>query len=324
MAAILLVVASPALLATWVVVGAWSKRLTRPSAAHPGAPSDGPGLLVAAAAGLLPADRREIGPAMAAELAAIEGSRERWSFALGCCRARLLKPRWRGGRIVLLAAGLLGVVGVLAVTARLVILDESATVGTAHGVVLAAAVLVVLVLTVSPPAALGYDLGPVLFGIVVAAVLSVGFLLASSFPSGAGEGVASFLILGPAGALFLVGAAAAWLTRSLRYGVAAVLWSTVLGVVALYALYLVEGERWYDHGSGLLLDAHGGGSLVTNLEDAVFWVLVVVPMWAMPFGLLGAAAGARISRGPGGAGASLRGRGSPGPPVTEAVLPEMR
>jgi hypothetical protein len=103
-----------------------------------------------------------------------------------------------------------------------------------------------------------------------------------------------------------------------------VLWSTVLGVVALYALYLVEGERWYDHGSGLLLDAHGGGSLVTNLEDAVFWVLVVVPMWPCRSDCSEPPPAPGSAVAPGGAGASLRGRGSPGPPVTEAVLPEMR
>jgi hypothetical protein len=40
-------------------------------------------------------------------------------------------------------------------------------------------------------------------------------------------------------------------------------------------------------------DAHEEGSLVTDLEDAVLWVLVVLLLWAMPLGLLGAAAGAQ-------------------------------
>jgi hypothetical protein len=55
--------------------------------------SDGPARLAAVAVRCLPADRREWGAAMTAELGQLRGLRRRWSFALGCARAALLPPR---------------------------------------------------------------------------------------------------------------------------------------------------------------------------------------------------------------------------------------
>lgn len=66
---------------------------------------DGPARLVAAAVGTLPADRRDWGLAMTAELGRVPGRRERWRFAFGCARTALFPPR--GHRALALAVAAL-------------------------------------------------------------------------------------------------------------------------------------------------------------------------------------------------------------------------
>ena len=73
--------------------------------------ADGPELLLAAAVRRLPADRRDWGAAMTAELAQLQDPWARRRFALGCTRVALFPPR---------DARPLFVVGVLAVAAALV------------------------------------------------------------------------------------------------------------------------------------------------------------------------------------------------------------
>jgi hypothetical protein len=59
---------------------------------------DGPERLLAAAARLLPQERRDWGVAMLAELAQIQHPSTRWRFALGCMRVALFPPRKEGLR----------------------------------------------------------------------------------------------------------------------------------------------------------------------------------------------------------------------------------
>jgi hypothetical protein len=54
---------------------------------------DGPGLLLSVAARRMPAERREWGKAMLAELAQIRRPSTRWRFALGCVRVAVFPPR---------------------------------------------------------------------------------------------------------------------------------------------------------------------------------------------------------------------------------------
>ena len=72
---------------------------------------DGPARLLAAATATLPADRRDWGAAMAAELAQVpvQERAARWRFATGCARAAIFPP---GG-----TRAAVGVAGALAVTA---------------------------------------------------------------------------------------------------------------------------------------------------------------------------------------------------------------
>ena len=94
----------PAMLAAWLLWRAWWRQAGARLSAL-----DGPRWLLAAAAATLPADRRDWGAAMAAELAQVPDRRERWRFAAGCARAAVLPP---GG-----SRAAVGVAGALAVAA---------------------------------------------------------------------------------------------------------------------------------------------------------------------------------------------------------------
>jgi hypothetical protein len=78
---------TPAMIAAWLMWRAWWRRSGDDLAAL-----DGPAWLLGAAAATLPADRRDLGAAMAAELAQVEDHAARWRFAAGCARAAVLPP----------------------------------------------------------------------------------------------------------------------------------------------------------------------------------------------------------------------------------------
>jgi hypothetical protein len=93
-------------IAAWLLWRAWWRQAGPRLSAL-----DGPARLLAAATATLPADRRDWGAAMAAELAQVpvQERAARWRFAAGCARAAIFPPS--GTRAVL------GVAGALAVTA---------------------------------------------------------------------------------------------------------------------------------------------------------------------------------------------------------------
>ena len=73
-------------------------------------------------------------------------------------------------------------------------------------------------------------------------------------------------------------------------------WPTVLGGLLIVVAWLAEAPRWYRQVGGLLLDADGGVGMGANLGDAIWWTLVVLALWALPLGVLGAAAGSVLAR----------------------------
>jgi hypothetical protein len=93
-------------IAAWLLWRAWWRQAGVELSAL-----DGPARLLAAATATLPADRRDWGAAMAAELAQVpvQERAARWRFAAGCARAAIFPP---GGTRVAV-----GVAGALAVTA---------------------------------------------------------------------------------------------------------------------------------------------------------------------------------------------------------------
>jgi hypothetical protein len=102
------VLATPAMVAAWLLWRAgWRQAGPRLASL------DGPGWLLAAATATLPADRRDWGQAMAAELAQVPDPAARWRFAVGCARTAVLPPA--GSRMAVAAAGALAVLAVVAV-----------------------------------------------------------------------------------------------------------------------------------------------------------------------------------------------------------------
>jgi hypothetical protein len=99
-----------------------------------------------------------------------------------------------------------------------------------------------------------------------------------------------YVIFAPVVSLFLGSVIAAAVGRSFRVGMQAAVWTALQAGLLLFAAWLVEAVRWYRVHAGLLLDGDGA-PVGVNLGDAVFWVLVFIPAWALPFGVFGAAIG---------------------------------
>ena len=106
-----------------------------------------------------------------------------------------------------------------------------------------------------------------------------------------------YLLIGPILVVLTGSAAAAAVGRSFRSGLWACAWAVVLGAPLLIAAWLAEALRWYQQGQGTVLDRAGGLGVGVNLGDAVWWPLVFLAVWAVPLGVVGAAAGSARARG---------------------------
>jgi hypothetical protein len=105
-------------------------------------------------------------------------------------------------------------------------------------------------------------------------------------------GIAGYLFLVPVALLFATSGVVAAVGRSLRAGVQAAVWTALLGSLAVFAAGLVEAVRWYRFNSSLIfmgdsVPLHAAGE---NLGDFI-GLLVLLPVWWLPFGLIGAALG---------------------------------
>jgi hypothetical protein len=350
---------TPWMIAAWLLWRAWWRR-----AGATLATLDGPARLLAAATATLPADRRDWGAAMAAELAQVQDRAARWRFAAGCARAASFPPR--GSRVPVLAAGALAVaamaatalatgaalpagrvfaltfVGLVGGLATLTVarwgrvaragpgpeVSGLALAGVAGcvasttyylaeypsyhrgsppatamslppvtAVVLAVALAGCLWLALRPPRWLLPDRHARRFGIAMAIALAAGFVLMSRLGlrgvGGLDGGLMSYLPAAPIVVVLTGSAVAAAVGRSFRAGLWACAWATVLGAPLLIAAWLAEALRWYQQGRGLLLDGEGGLGVGANLGDAIWWPLVFLVLWALPLGVIGAAAGRR-------------------------------
>lgn len=302
MAIWLAVFGTPWMVAAWLLWRAWWRRAGAELSLL-----DGPALLLAAAAVTLPVDRRDWGAAMAAELAQVQDPAARWRFAAGCVRAAVCPP---GGNRAAVVAGAL-TFAALAAT------------GLATGAVLPAGRVFALsfvglvgglaTLAVARSGRAGrVGPGPVVAGVGLAGVAGcVGFTAwyVAEYPSThQGHPPTISATLPPVTAVVLAvvlagSAAAAAVGRSFRTGLWACAWATVLGGLLIVVAWLAEAPRWYRQVGGLLLDGEGGIGVGGNLGDAIWWTLLLLALWAVPLGVLGAAGGSagarRLRRGPG-------------------------
>jgi hypothetical protein len=98
-------------------------------------------------------------------------------------------------------------------------------------------------------------------------------------------------------AVVLTGSAAAGAAgRSFRAGLGACALALALGAPWLVMAWPAEALPWYRQGRGLLLDGAGGLGVGANLGYAIWWPLVFLLLWALPLGVLGAAAGGALAR----------------------------
>jgi hypothetical protein len=205
-------------------------------------------------------------------------------------RVRRLHPPASGPAVA--AAGVAGVAACIVATGYMLRTDPSAAraLGPAHAIILAVVLAGCLWLALAPPRGLASSRLARRVGLVAALALGAG-LLASARVDGDQTGVMGYAIFAPVAVFFLGSVIAAAVGRSLRVGVQAAVWTALQAGLLLFAVWLVEAVRWYRIGGSLLLDGEDGHPLGVNLNDAVFWVLVFIPAWALPFGVFGAAIG---------------------------------
>ena len=136
-------------------------------------------------------------------------------------------------------------------------------------------------------------------GVATALVLAAGFVLSSRLAlrgvAGLDAGMMGYVLLVSPLVVLTGSAAAAAAGRSFRSGLAAA-WATVLGGLLVVVAWLAEAPHWYRQGRGLLLDGEGGLGVGANVGDAVWWTLIVLALWALPLGVIGAAAGSARAR----------------------------
>ena len=168
-----------------------------------------------------------------------------------------------------------------------------------------AAVLAVLLagclgLALRPPRWLVPDRIARRFGIVMAIALVGGFLLDSRLVQPGldpgSHGMMGYLFNDPLLVILPGSVAAAVVGRSFRTGLGACVLALVLGAPLLVMAWLAEALPAYQQGRGLLLDGEGGLGVGANLGNAIWWPLVFLALWALPIGVLGAAAGGAGTR----------------------------
>ncbi|MGW1885008.1 hypothetical protein [Streptomyces sp. NPDC001970] len=193
--------------------------------------------------------------------------------------------------------GLAGVAGCVALSAYLLGKDpaDARSLGPVHAVVLAVGLAGCLWLVLAPPRALTASRLARRVGVGAALALGGGFLLVSRLLEGRSTTVPFLPMLAMVAVAFLGSAAVAAAGRSFPAGVQAAVWTVSVGTLLLFSGWLVEAVRWYGIDAGLFLD-EATAPIGVNVKDAVFWVLVLVPAWGLPFGVIGAALGARGAR----------------------------
>jgi hypothetical protein len=194
-------------------------------------------------------------------------------------------------------AGLAGVAACVAALAYALVEHPEATavLATSGTVVLAVAFAAAAWLVLAPPPGLASHRVARWAGAGGAALLVLGFLRTTRLAVEGDASPLSWVVLAPPAIFPLATMAAALAARSFRAGVQAAIWTALLGAPLVFAIGVPEAMHQYGLHVSLLLDGEGGESIGTNLNDFI-WVLIAVPLLGLPFGVIGAAAAARLRR----------------------------
>jgi hypothetical protein len=127
-------------------------------------------------------------------------------------------------------------------------------------------------------------------GVGVGFLLGALFLLSTGFTQVTGDGALGYVLFGPAFVLFHGALFVALADGSFRSGVQTAVWGATVGSLLTFCIWLLESMRWIQSGAGLLVDNdHVGNMMAANIQDAIFWIFIWVPVWCLPIGILGAA-----------------------------------
>lgn len=269
--------------------------------------------ILAAAARLLPDDRREWGAAMRAELAQINDAPSRRRFALGCARASLFSPRRLDSTpgFAITATILSGVAGCVLMTWYVLTRYPMAAQELSRVRLVTFAVLLASYcwIALMPPRAMVPSRRAVRIGAITGLALyvagSLGILaIDSTVVERHADGIgALFLLLVVVGTFTTCSAMVTTSEGSFRAGVAAALWAGMVCALVGFSVDLLQmthGVNLSSHiresiGGGptpdleYFLRKHMGGHLDANMRSLAVW-----PTLAFLFGLIGAAIGSRM------------------------------
>ncbi len=291
--AMIALVALPWMIAVRIVCGASWRRIVvvRPEA-------DAPEWLLSVASLALPKEREEWGRAMSAELAEVRGQTTRWWFALGAARTALFPPQGRTGPdrrtpSVLTVSIMVAVIGCIATTVYFLVEQPSAReLLTIKGLAALAIVLAFgLWLVLATPTVLVPSRRTRIVAGIAGIILALGYLATARY-SDTDAGV--WVVFGPIVVLFLAAMFGAKWERSFGAGLRIAMWGALLGTLVMFLVGVPEAMRHYQIDQTLFFDGEGGYPIGMNLPNAI-WVLVAVPVLALPFGVFGAAIGGRLA-----------------------------
>jgi hypothetical protein len=147
-----------------------------------------------------------------------------------------------------------------------------------------------LLLVLSPPKAMMASRRARWMGVGVGFVHGALFLLATGFTQFTNSGTLGYVSVGPGFILFLGALFVAGIDGSFRSGIQTAVWGATVGSLLTFCIWLLESMRWIQSGAGLLLDNdHVPNMMAASIQDAIFWILIWVPVWCLPIGILGAA-----------------------------------
>ena len=146
---------------------------------------------------------------------------------------------------------------------------------------------------------LGSRWGAAPLGLAASVVLGAGLLLASRVAlrsdGGREAGVAPYLFLGAPALLLIASSLAAVRGRSFRAGVQGAVWTVAVGALLMLAVGTVEASHWHQLHGRLIFDGERNHP-PDRVPDIFDWGLLALPLWWLPFGILGAALGHRWFR----------------------------
>jgi hypothetical protein len=183
-------------------------------------------------------------------------------------------------------AGLAGVASCVAVTGYTLATEPSATLSPSWAATLAAVLAGCLWLTLAPPRALTTSKPARRVGLGVALALGTWLFLTIHHGGEIGFNV----LFAPTLAICAASAVVALAGRALSAGVQAAVWAVVFTCLLTFALYVAEGFRRHHLNGTSILDGDTI-PISANLYDALGWVLVPLLVWALPYGIIGAALG---------------------------------